>query len=225
MTRLSRLRRTTSRLRKLTRRSPRLTRRSPSLKTAPSPIPSRPTSRKPTRVAVTGGIGAGKSEALEAFRRHGAAVLSSDEVVHELYAGDTEARAALEERFGTTDRARIAEVVFADPDELAWLEQLLHPRVRERYTAWLDGVDADVAVVEIPLLYETGADALFDAVVVITAPAELRAARRGESVAERSSRLIPDDVKIAKADFTYVNEGPLEGLDAFVQAVLARLRF
>ena len=96
--------------------------------------------------------------------------------------------------------------------------------MRERYAAWLDSVDADVAVVEIPLLYETGADALFDAVVVITAPEEIRAARRGESVAERSSRLISDDVKAGKADFAYVNDGSLEGLDAFVQAVLARLR-
>ncbi len=96
--------------------------------------------------------------------------------------------------------------------------------MRERYASWLDAVDADVAVVEIPLLYETGADALFDAVVVITAPEEIRAERRGESVAERSSRLIPDDVKADKADFAYVNDGSLEGLDAFVQAVLARLR-
>ncbi len=133
-------------------------------------------------------------------------------------------RAALTERFGTTDRAGIAETVFADPAELAWLEQLLHPRVRERYAAWLESVDADVAVVEIPLLYETGAEALFDAVVVVTAPEELRAARRGGAVAERSSRLIPDDVKADKADFAYVNDGSLAGLDAFVQAVLAGLR-
>ena len=83
--------------------------------------------------------------------------------------------------------------------------------MRERYAAWLDGVEADVAVVEIPLLYETGAEALFDAVVVITAPEELRVARRGEAVAERSSRLISDDVKAGKADFAYVNDGPLEG--------------
>jgi dephospho-CoA kinase len=186
--------------------------------------PARTTKKTPVRLAITGGIGAGKSEALEAFRRHGAAVLSSDEVVHELYAGDAEVKTALDERFGTTDRGRIAEVVFGDQAELEWLEQLLHPRVRERYATWLDGVDADVAVVEIPLLYETGADALFDAVVVITAPEETRAERRGESVAERSSRLIPDDVKSGKADFTYVNDGPLAGLDAFVQAVLARLR-
>jgi dephospho-CoA kinase len=101
---------------------------------------------------------------------------------------------------------------------------LLHPRVRESYATWLGGVDADVAVVEIPLLYETGADALFDAVVVITAPEEIRAERRGESVSERSSRLIPDDVKVGKADFAYTNDGSLEGLDAFVQAVLERLR-
>src|SRR5262245_50638125 len=126
------------------------------------------TTTTPVRLAVTGGIGAGKSEALEAFRRHGAAVLSSDDVVHELYAKDGRVQAAVEDRFGTTDRARIAQLVFADPDELAWLEQLLHPLVRERYTAWLEHVSASVAVIEIPLLYETGADALFDAVVVVT---------------------------------------------------------
>jgi dephospho-CoA kinase len=107
---------------------------------------------------------------------------------------------------------------------LAWLEQLLHPRVRERYVAWLAGVDASVAVVEIPLLYETGADALFDAVVVITAPEELRASRRGESVAERSLRLLPDDEKVRRSSYSYVNDSSLEELDAFVQAVLGRLR-
>jgi dephospho-CoA kinase len=96
--------------------------------------------------------------------------------------------------------------------------------VRERYAAWLDGVEADVAVVEIPLLYETGADALFDAVVVITAPDEIRVARSGEVVAERSSRLISDVVKAGRADFAYVNDSSIESLEAFVQAVLARLR-
>jgi dephospho-CoA kinase len=114
--------------------------------------------------------------------------------------------------------------VFADPGELAWLERLLHPHVRARYAAWLQDVDASVAVVEIPLLYETDADALFDAVVVVTAPEDVRTARRGESVAERSSRLLPDAEKVRRADFSYVNDGPLEALDAFVQAVLARLQ-
>ncbi len=96
--------------------------------------------------------------------------------------------------------------------------------MRERYADWLVRVDAPVAVVEIPLLYETGADALFDAVVVITAPEELRSSRRGESVAERSSRLLPDDEKIRRAAYSYVNDGSLEDLDAFVQAVLGRLQ-
>ena len=101
---------------------------------------------------------------------------------------------------------------------------MLHPHVRKRYADWLVGVDAPVAVVEIPLLYETGADALFDAVVVITAPEELRSSRRGESVAERSPRLLPDDEKMRRAAYSYVNDGSLEELDAFVQAVLGRLQ-
>lgn len=183
-----------------------------------------PTSPKTRRVAVTGGIGAGKSAALESFRRHGAATLSSDEVVHRIYADDGEVRAALEQRFGTTDRARISEIVFANPAELAWLESLVHPRVRAAYVRWLGEVDAPVAVVEIPLLYETGAEALFDTVVVITAPAGVRRERRGEQVDERSARLMPDEEKVARADFAYVNDGSLEALDAFVSVVLEKLQ-
>jgi dephospho-CoA kinase len=184
----------------------------------------RPTKKRPVRVALTGGIGAGKSEALEAFRRHGAAVLSSDEVVHRLYAEDPDVRAALRQRFGTTERSRIAEVVFADRGELAWLEGLLHPRVRAAYAEWLQTVSAPVAVVEVPLLYETGADALFDAVVVITASEDVRRRRRSGQVAQRSDRLLPDAEKLRRADFGYVNDGTLDDLDAFVQAVLERLQ-
>jgi dephospho-CoA kinase len=149
-------------------------------------------------------------------------VLSSDEVVHRLIEEDAEVRAALRERFGTTDRARIAEIVFADPAELAWLEALLHPRVRRECAAWLDalGDSSDVAVVEIPLLYETGGDAHFDAVVVITAGHKVRKARAGARVEQRSARLIADDEKVRRADFAYVNEGTLADLEAFVARVL-----
>jgi dephospho-CoA kinase len=134
-------------------------------------------------------------------------------------------RQALEQRLGTTDRARIAEVVFADPAELAWLEGLLHPRVRREYLAWAGGLgDDDVAVIEIPLLYETGGETVFDAVVVVTAPEETRRARAGARVAERSGRLIPDDVKVQRADFTYLNDGSLADLDTFVAGVLEELR-
>lgn len=135
-------------------------------------------------------------------------------------------RAALEERFGTTDRAGIAERVFADPAELEWLEQLLHPRVRREYVAWIEGLDesVDVAVAEIPLLYETGGEALFDTVVVVTAPEETRRRRVGEKVGERSGRLMPDDEKVRRADFAYVNDGSLADLEAFVSRVLEELR-
>jgi dephospho-CoA kinase len=182
--------------------------------------------KRPRRVvAVTGGLAAGKSEALKAFERGGAAVCSSDEIVHRLIAEDPEVRQALEQRLGTTDRARIAEVVFGDPDELAWLEGVLHPRVRGEYLAWLQrlGGDVDVAVVEIPLLYETGGEGLFDAVVVVTAPEETRRNRAGTRVEERSGRFIPDEEKMHRADYVYVNDGSLADLDAFVGRVLEEL--
>jgi len=134
-------------------------------------------------------------------------------------------RQALEERFGTTDRARIGEIVFRDPQELAWLEALLHPRVRREELVWLGGVGGkDVAVIEIPLLYETGGEVLFDTVVVVTAPEETRRARAGERVSERSARLIPDDEKVRRADYAYVNDGSLVELGAFVARVLEELR-
>jgi dephospho-CoA kinase len=143
--------------------------------------------------------------------------------VHDLYEDDPDVRRALEGRFGTTERSRIGEIVFADAEQLAWLEGLLHPRVRERYARWLEGVQAPVAVVEIPLLYETGAEALFDAVVVITAREELRRERAGAWVEQRSRRLLPDEEKIARAEFSYVNDGTLEELDDFVVDVLRRV--
>src|SRR5205809_8112366 len=104
----------------------------------PRKKPQRPrtsSSSRPVSVALTGGIGAGKSVALEAFARHGAATRSSDEIVHALLRNDPEIRRELVERFGAqvigedgADRAAIARVVFNDPDQLDWLEKLLHPR-------------------------------------------------------------------------------------------------
>jgi dephospho-CoA kinase len=183
-----------------------------------------------TDLAVTGGIGAGKSAALEAFARHGAAVISSDDIVHRLLREDEEVHRELAGRFGPeivgpdgADRARIAEIVFADPEQLAWLEALLHPRVVREYLAWRERQSAPVTVSEIPLLYETGGEQRFDHVVVITAPAEVRAQRTRVDAAPREARLVPDDEKVRRADFAYVNEGTLEELDAFVADVLARV--
>jgi dephospho-CoA kinase len=181
--------------------------------------------RRPVAVALTGGIAAGKSEALAAFARHGAATASSDEMVHRLLAENEQVRSAVRERWGEDavgDRARIGEIVFRDRAELAWLEQLLHPYVREAADAWRETVDRPLAVVEIPLLYETGGEGRFDKVVVITAPPELRARRRGD-VSDREVRLIPDEEKVRRADFAYVNDGTLEELDAFVHGVVETL--
>jgi len=180
---------------------------------------------RPVAVALTGGIAAGKSEALAAFARHGAATASSDLFVHRLLAEDDDVRAAIRERWGEAavgDRARIAKIVFDDRSELDWLEQLLHPRTRELADEWLAHTNASIAVVEIPLLYETGGESRFDKVVVVTAPLELRESRRA-GFADRERRLIPDEEKVARADFAYVNDGTLDDLDAFVAGVVKSL--
>jgi dephospho-CoA kinase len=186
--------------------------------------------KRPLAVALTGGIAAGKSEALQAFARHGAAVISSDDVVHRLYREDEWLQAALRERWGErvfregeVDRKEIGRIVFTDRAELAWLESELHPRVRAATDEWLAEQPADVVVAEIPLLYETGGEARFDRVVVVTAPPDVREARRG-AVADREDRLVPEEEKVRRADFTYVNSGSLEELDAFVAGVLEELR-
>ena len=184
---------------------------------------------RPLAVALTGGIAAGKSEALRAFARGGAAVISSDDVVHRLYRDDEGLQAALRGRWGErvfrdgeVDRTEIGRIVFADRAELAWLEAELHPRVRAATEAWLAEQTAGIAVAEIPLLYETGGETRFDRVVVVTAPLEVREARR-DAVAAREDRLVPDEEKVRRADFSYVNDGTLEELDDFVAGVLEEL--
>lgn len=190
---------------------------------------------RPIAVAITGGIGAGKSEALAAFGRLGAATVSSDEIVHELLLRD-EVRDAVVERFGPgvlglddrLDRGAIGAVVFEDREALAWLEELLHPLVSAEYLAWRDQLGRlerapRVCVTEVPLLYEAGSEAYFDKVVVVTAPDAVREARAGGMVAERESRFLPEEEKARRADYVYANTGSLAELEAFVASVLADL--
>jgi dephospho-CoA kinase len=187
-------------------------------------------------VAVTGGIGAGKSEALRAFARHGAAVISSDEIVHRLLREDPEVKRAIVERLGEgvlgadgeIDRPRVGELVFGDLEALRWLEGLLHPRVSATYLRWRDELAGlpdppAVCVTEVPLLYEVGAEEHFDTVVVVTASPHVRVSRHIRPMHAREQRLLPDEEKAARADFTYVNDGSLENLDAFVSDVVDRL--
>jgi dephospho-CoA kinase len=132
-------------------------------------------------------------------------------------------RTALLDRFGTTRRSEIAERVFADRDELTWLEALLHPRVSVRYLEWRERQTAPLTVTEVPLLFETGGDERFDKVVVITAPKALREARREPMPGDREARLLDDKEKVKRADFSYINNGSLEELDQFVAGVVRDL--
>jgi dephospho-CoA kinase len=204
--------------------------------TASSPSPPSTRVSRPLAVAITGGIGAGKSTALESFRRHGAATVSSDEIVHHLLASDPEVKRALVERLGdgilgedgAPDRERIALRVFKDRDALDFLERLLHPLVSREYMTWRDQLadlpnPPEVCVTEVPLLYEVGAEKRFDKIVVITAPSKLREARRGGKKDDREARLIPDREKAKRADFAYVNTGTPDQLDAWVGEVMATL--
>jgi dephospho-CoA kinase len=187
---------------------------------------------RPVAVAITGGIGSGKSEALSAFARHGAATVSSDEIVHHLLRRD-DVKQAIVGRVGNgvvgpdgeIDRTALATIVFDDRQALDWLEQLLHPLVSVEYLKWRADLATlatppAVCVTEVPLLYEVGADERFDRVVVITAPRKLRQARSPLAAGDREARLLPDDEKVKRADYSYKNVGSLEDLDLFVASVM-----
>jgi len=197
---------------------------------------ARPAAARPVAVAITGGIGAGKSTALDAFRARGAATVSSDEIVHHLLAADEAVRDALVERLGPgilgedgrPDRSRIASAVFGVPKQLAWLEALLHPLVSREYLTWREQLaELDdpprVCVTEVPLLYEVGAEDRFDKVIVITAPRALREQRRRVARDDREARLLPDREKVRRADYHYVNTGTFEDMFEWVGGVMAEL--
>ena len=173
---------------------------------------------------------------LRAFERHGAAVVSSDEIVHRLLREDAEVKETIAGRWGERvlgadgeiDRARVGELVFSDRGELAWLEGLLHPRVSAEYLRWRDELarlpePPAICVTEVPLLYEAGSERYFDAVVAVTASPEVRITREVRPMPDREQRLIPDEEKLARADFAYANDGSLADLDAFVSGVIAEI--
>jgi dephospho-CoA kinase len=185
-------------------------------------------------VGLTGGLGAGKSEALRLLEELGAATLSTDAVVHELLATD-ELRDQVMERLGpevvhdgALDRSAIAARVFGDDEARAWLEGFLWPRVGERVAAWREGVADDrVAVVEVPLLFESGMENVFDRTIAIVADEavrERRAAARGHaSVAERAGRQLTQAEKAERADFTVRNDGSLMELKESLSRLLGKL--
>jgi dephospho-CoA kinase len=192
----------------------------------------------PPFVGLTGGIGAGKSEALAALGRLGAATLSTDAVVHELY-GDPEVRAAVVARWGdevapdgTVDRRAVAGKAFASPQDREFLEGLLWPRVGARVAEWR-AVESQrdpappALVVEVPLLFESGMDAGFDATIAVVADEATRreraAARGHEHVDERAARQLTQDEKAERATFAVANSGTIEELEGRLSEVLAKL--
>jgi len=190
----------------------------------------------PLTIGLTGGIAAGKSEALAAFERLGAATVSSDAIVHDLLESEP-LRSLLAERWGAevappegVDRARIGEIVFADPEELAWLERQIHPLVAGRTEEWLARLppETEVAVVEVPLLFEVGRGEVFDATVAVVTADEVRRARaaaRGHAlVDEREARQLTQEEKAARADHVIENDGSVEDLERALSALIERLR-
>jgi dephospho-CoA kinase len=191
---------------------------------------------RPLTIGLTGGIAAGKSEALAAFERLGAATISSDAVVHELL--ETEPLLPrLVERWGRkvapggrVDRDRIGGIVFAEPDELKWLEGQIHPLVGERIGAWLTSLPegAGIAVVEVPLLFESGMEGAFDTTVAVIASDGVRRERaeaRGHAlVGEREARQLAQEEKASRAAHVVENDGSVADLERKLSALVAKLR-
>ncbi len=189
-------------------------------------------------VGLTGGMGAGKSTALASLARLGAEVLSSDQVVHELYGGEA-LRDEVVARWGSdvapggvVDRDAIARRTFASDEDRAWLEGLVWPLVGARIAEWLAEVRGRTpppraAVVEVPLLFEAGMDGLYDATIAVVSEEPVRrerAAGRDHALAdERATRQLSQAEKARRATFVVHNDGSEDDLQRALSAMLDKL--
>jgi len=189
-------------------------------------------------IGLTGGMGAGKSTALQALERLGAAVQSSDAVVHELYEG-TRLREAVIARWGEevapndkVDRAAVARRAFADDEGRAWLEAVVWPLVGERMGAWLEQARAlepapRAIVIEVPLLFEAEMEGTYDVTIAVVASEPLRerrAAERGHVLtAERAARQLSQEEKAQRATYVIENDGSVQELERKLSGVLDKL--
>ena len=192
------------------------------------------------KVALTGGIATGKSYVLEQFSRRGVPCLDADMLAHGVMAAGTEATDALAARFGpeilapdgSVDRARLGPIVFADASARRELEAIVHPAVYRAIAAGLRAFarlgDDPVAVVDVPLLYETGHAADFDRVIVTTCDPAVQRSRLGErglsdeECQQRLSAQWPMADKVARADFVIRTDGAFAETDEQVRDVLTR---
>jgi dephospho-CoA kinase len=192
------------------------------------------------RIALTGGIATGKSHVLDQFRKRGVPCLDADLLTHGVESAGTEATQAIAARFGdvlaadgAVDRQKLAPLVFADPGARRDLEAIVHPAVYRAIAAGLRAFELlggyPLAVVDVPLLYETGHAPDFDRVIVMACPPEVQIARlieRGMSDAEARQRIAaqwPTEEKAARADFVIRTDGSVEKTDEQVEAILTSL--
>lgn len=189
-------------------------------------------------IGLTGSIGMGKSTAANRFRSNGIAVIDADAEVHKLYRGA--AVAPIEAAFpGTTspegvDRQKLAAVLLADPSGFKRLEAIVHPLVHAAEKALLNAEaerGAAMAVLEIPLLFETGGEKRVDVTVVVSAPADLQRQRvlerpgmTPEKLEQILSRQLPDEEKRRRADFVVDTSKTIPETQAQIDSVIATLR-
>lgn len=192
---------------------------------------------RPFLLGLTGSIGMGKSTTAEMFRAEGVPVWDADAAVHRIYgpggAGAPALSALVPEVLtteGAVDRARLRAAIAARPELLDRIEALIHPIVAADRAAFLSGVGAPLVVCDIPLLFETGAADWLDAVLVVTAPAEVQRARvmarPGMTEADFDrllARQMPDAEKRARADHVIDTSHGLEPARAAVRSLVARL--
>jgi dephospho-CoA kinase len=193
------------------------------------------------KIALTGGIATGKSHVLDLFGRRGVPCLDADALAHGVEAAGTEATQAIAARFGpgvlkadgSVDRAKLGPIVFADAAARRELEAIVHPAVYRAITAGLRAFELTgnprLAVVDIPLLFETGRPSDFDAVIATVCPFAMQVERlvaRGMNDAEARQRLaaqLPAAEKAARAQYTIDTSGTFENTEAQVQRILERL--
>jgi dephospho-CoA kinase len=193
------------------------------------------------KIALTGGIATGKSYVLDQFRRRGVPCLDADVLAHGVTATGTEATQAIAARFGpdfldadgAVDRKKLGSTVFADESARRDLEAIVHPAVYRAITAALRAFaligGTPLAVVDVPLLYETGHQSEFDRVIVTACQVEAqirRLAGRGLSEAEARLRVaaqLPTDDKVSRADFVIRTDGSFEETDQQVDQILQNL--
>jgi dephospho-CoA kinase len=189
------------------------------------------------RVALTGGIATGKSHVRSQFESLGVHTIDADTLARDVVAAGTPGLAAVVTRFGravldrdgTLDRRKLASIVFANADARRDLEHIIHPSVKAAIDAWFECLGQgtfDFAIADIPLLYETGRERDFDAVIVTACDPDTQVrrvmARDGATDAEARARIaaqLPIEEKVRRADYVIRTDGTFDDTDAQVQVV------